>query len=113
MVDWRGRERGAALAVIRPANTQEVATAVAACSVAGIAIVPQGGMKLNYSHEVTRNEAFRGLSNEQLLELKNYSHFRKVHDPVKRQNLEADDAIFNKSFLDDVITDQPQGCWSI
>ena len=77
------------------------------------AIVPQGGMKLNYSHEVTRNEAFRGLSNEQLLELKNYSHFRKVHDPVKRQNLEADDAIFNKSFLDDVITDQPQGCWSI
>ncbi len=43
VVDWRGRERGAALAVIRPANTQEVATAVAACSVAGIAIVPQGG----------------------------------------------------------------------
>lgn len=77
------------------------------------AIVPQGGMKLTSSHEVQRNEAFRGLSNEQLLELENYSHFRKVHDPVKRQNLEADDAIFSKSFLDDVITDQPQGCWSI
>ena len=43
VVDWRGRERGAALAVIRPANTQEVATAVAVCSAAGIAIVPQGG----------------------------------------------------------------------
>ena len=70
-------------------------------------------MKLTYSHEVQRNEAFRGLSNEQLLELENYSHFRKVHDPVKRQNLEADDAIFSKSFLDDVVTDQPQGCWSI
>jgi len=53
------------------------------------------------------------LSNEQLLSLENYSHFRKVHDQAKRQALEADDAIFNKSFLDDVVTDQPQGCWSI
>lgn len=43
VVDWRGRERGAALAVIRPANTDEVATAVKICSAAGIAIVPQGG----------------------------------------------------------------------
>ncbi|MCX7896930.1 MAG: FAD-binding oxidoreductase [Rhodocyclaceae bacterium] len=41
--DWRGRYHGEALAVVRPANTQEVAAVVAACHRAGIAIVPQGG----------------------------------------------------------------------
>jgi FAD/FMN-containing dehydrogenase len=43
VVDWRGRERGAALAVVRPATTLEVATAVRLCAAAGVAIVPQGG----------------------------------------------------------------------
>jgi len=43
VVDWRGRERGSALVVIKPANTAEVAAAVAACARLGVAIVPQGG----------------------------------------------------------------------
>ncbi len=42
-VDWRGRERGVALAVVKPANTAEVAATVAACARVGVAIVPQGG----------------------------------------------------------------------
>lgn len=41
--DWRGRYRGAPLAVVRPANTAEVAAIVRACAAAGVAIVPQGG----------------------------------------------------------------------
>ena len=41
--DWRGLYRGAALAVLRPANTQQVADCVRICAEAGIAIVPQGG----------------------------------------------------------------------
>jgi FAD/FMN-containing dehydrogenase len=41
--DWRKRERGKALAVVRPANTQQVADVVKACAAAGVAIVPQGG----------------------------------------------------------------------
>ena len=41
--DWRRRVRGKALAVVRPANTQEVAAVVQACAAAGAAIVPQGG----------------------------------------------------------------------
>ena len=41
--DWRRRVRGKALAVVRPANTQEVAAVVKACAAAGTAIVPQGG----------------------------------------------------------------------
>ena len=42
-LDWRGRERGKALAVVRPATTAEVAAVVQACAAAGVAMVPQGG----------------------------------------------------------------------
>ena len=41
--DWRRRVHGKALAVVRPANTQEVAAVVKACAAAGVPIVPQGG----------------------------------------------------------------------
>jgi len=41
--DWRKRERGKALAVVRPANTQQVAAVVKACAAVGTSIVPQGG----------------------------------------------------------------------
>lgn len=41
--DWRGRYRGSALCVVRPASTGQVAAVVAACAEAGVAIVPQGG----------------------------------------------------------------------
>lgn len=76
-------------------------------------IIPQGSMKLNHKHEVQRNEAFNGLNNTEAFDLKNYSHFRNCLDATKKANLEADDAIFNKSFLDDVHTDLPKGCWSL
>ncbi|HEY8527475.1 MAG TPA: FAD-binding oxidoreductase [Acidimicrobiales bacterium] len=42
-VDWTGRWRGRALAVVRPASTDEVAAVVRACRAAGVALVPQGG----------------------------------------------------------------------
>ena len=41
--DWRGRYRGAALCVVRPANSGEVSAIVRACAQAGVPIVPQGG----------------------------------------------------------------------
>ena len=41
--DWRQRERGRALAVVRPGTTDEVAAVVRACAAHGAAIVPQGG----------------------------------------------------------------------
>ena len=42
-VDWRQRERGKALAVVRPSSTEEVAAVVKTCAQAGVSIVPQGG----------------------------------------------------------------------
>jgi len=70
-------------------------------------------MKLTPLHEVARNEAFRGLSVEECYKLNFYSHFRNVQDNSKKENLEADDAIFMRDFLDEVITDKPEGCWSL
>jgi FAD/FMN-containing dehydrogenase len=43
LTDWRGRYRGAALAVVRPGSAAEVSAVVQACVAAGVAIVPQGG----------------------------------------------------------------------
>ena len=42
-LDWRKRYRGKAKAVVRPADTQQVAAVVRLCSVAGVSLVTQGG----------------------------------------------------------------------
>ncbi len=42
-LDWRKREHGRALAVVRPGSTNEVAEVVKACAAAGVSMVPQGG----------------------------------------------------------------------
>ncbi len=42
-LDWRKREQGKALAVVRPASTEAVARVVQACAAAGVSMVPQGG----------------------------------------------------------------------
>ncbi|MDD2873703.1 MAG: FAD-binding oxidoreductase, partial [Azoarcus sp.] len=41
--DWRGRYRGAARAVVLPADTAQVAGVIAACHAAAVPVVPQGG----------------------------------------------------------------------
>src|SRR4051812_3985058 len=43
VVDWTGRFRGTTPALVRPGTVDEVASVVAACDDAGVAIVPQGG----------------------------------------------------------------------
>lgn len=41
--DWRGRYQGHALAIVRPADVDEVAAVVRLCALHGVSIVPQGG----------------------------------------------------------------------
>ncbi|MEH2501920.1 FAD/FMN-containing dehydrogenase [Bradyrhizobium sp. AZCC 1578] len=43
VVDWRGRYRGRAVAVVKPGSTAEVATVVRYCADKRLSIVPQGG----------------------------------------------------------------------
>ncbi|PTD21630.1 FAD-binding oxidoreductase [Sphingomonas fennica] len=42
-IDWRGRVRGSAVALLSPADTAEAADIVAMCAAAGVPLVPQGG----------------------------------------------------------------------
>ncbi len=43
IIDWRGRYRGDALAVVKPGSTQEVADVVRLCAENGVIVTPQGG----------------------------------------------------------------------
>src|SRR5258705_13375607 len=43
LTDWRDNYLGAALAVVRPATTEEVAAIVKLCAAEKVAVVPQGG----------------------------------------------------------------------
>ncbi|MBS0527267.1 MAG: FAD-binding oxidoreductase [Proteobacteria bacterium] len=43
LTDWRENYLGRALAIVRPANTQEVSEVVKLCAAEGVAVVPQGG----------------------------------------------------------------------
>ncbi|MDF1605131.1 FAD-binding oxidoreductase [Nocardioides sp. YIM 152315] len=43
VADWTGRFRGSPTAVVRPADTGQVAAVVGLCADAGVAVVPQGG----------------------------------------------------------------------
>ncbi len=43
LTDWRGRETGTALAVLRPGSTHEVAALVRLCNQYRVPVVPQGG----------------------------------------------------------------------
>jgi FAD/FMN-containing dehydrogenase len=43
LTDYRGNYLGRALAVVKPANTEEVSAVVKLCSEAGVPVVPQGG----------------------------------------------------------------------
>lgn len=43
LIDWRGRYRGEALAVVRPSSTEEVAAVVRVCVAHKIPMVPSGG----------------------------------------------------------------------
>ena len=43
LADWRGLYQGQAMAVLRPATTDEVSACVKLCAMQGIAIIPQGG----------------------------------------------------------------------
>ena len=64
-------------------------------------------------HQVKRNEAFKGLSQDQFLSLENYQHFRNVQTMTLKAELDKPSAPFNHRFLEPVLDDFPKGLWSI
>lgn len=76
LVDWLGKYRGAATAVVRPASTEEVSRVVAACAAARAPIVPQGG-RTSLSGGATPDASGRAVA----LSLARLNRIRAV-DPV-------------------------------
>ncbi len=76
-VDWTGRFRGRAGAVVRPSTAAEVADVIVACGEAGAAIVPQGGNTGLVGGSVPR-------AGEVVLSLRRLDRVRSV-DPVAGQ----------------------------
>jgi FAD/FMN-containing dehydrogenase len=82
--DWRGRYRGAARCVVRPATTEEVSAVVRACAGAGVAMVPQGG---NTSH---CGASIPDLSGEAILiSLSRLNRIRVIDAPNNTMTVEA------------------------
>ncbi len=65
-------------------------------------IFPQGAFKLIPIHELRRNENFKGLKKEDVLNINKYSHFRKPTQLDKIINIEKEEAIFQDNILDDL-----------
>lgn len=76
-------------------------------------IIPIGSIKLTPNHEVRRNEAFKGLTHDESLDLNNYLHFRSAQTAEKKKINEEDDAIFRHDFLESINDDPIKGSWSI
>ena len=76
-------------------------------------VCPMGAFKMTPQHELSRAEAFRGLSKADAGSLACYQHFRNVQHDDKKALLDKSDAPFHKDVLDPIEGDQPKGCWSL
>lgn len=76
-------------------------------------LCPVGSFKMIPTHQVRRNEAFKGLSHSDATNLNNYMHFRNVQTQQQKEDLNKPSAPFNERFLEPLVNDLPRGLWSI
>jgi len=75
-------------------------------------IAPCGSFKMTAQHQVRRNEAFKGLTPDQSLNVSSYLHFRNVLESDKKKQLDLPSAPFDSNFLEGIKDDKPNGCWN-
>lgn len=75
-------------------------------------IFPKGAFKLIPLHEIRKNETFKGLKPEELINISNYHYFRPITNPKRKEIIESDEAIFRHDFLDCVDEDPIKGSWT-
>jgi radial spoke head protein 9 len=78
-------------------------------------LAPSGAYKMTPTHQVRRNEAFRGLSvgGAESMQLRSYLHFRNVQTQEYKDQLDQPGAPFNAGFLEPIEHDFPRGQWTI
>ena len=77
------------------------------------AVSPVGAFKLTPTHQVRRNEAFKGLDHENATQFANYLHFRNVQNEQYKEQLDQPSAPFNAKFLEPITEDLPKGLWTL
>ena len=83
-VDWRGRFRGSALAVVKPSSTDEVAAIVKYAKAHGLSIVPQGG-----NTGLVGGSVPLGNGNELILSLARLNRIRSINTATDSVVVEA------------------------
>ena len=83
-IDWRRRYRGRALAIVRPADTLEVAAVVRACARHGASIVTQGGNTSLVGGSVPDTSG-----TQVVLSLKRMARIRDIDEPNLTMTVEA------------------------
>ncbi|KAA6361982.1 MAG: putative radial spoke head protein 9, partial [Streblomastix strix] len=76
-------------------------------------LVPSGYLYLTATHEIRINEAWKGLTQAESLQMSNYLHEIYPKDPYTRRNLEVKGIKPGPKFLDDASIDKPIGAWSL
>lgn len=76
-------------------------------------LAPVGAFKMTPTHQVRRNEAFKGLSADASASLQNYLHFRNVQTLTFKDQLDQPGAPFNPFFLEPLSDDLPRGQWTV
>jgi FAD/FMN-containing dehydrogenase len=83
-IDWRRRYRGRALAIVRPADTLEVAAVVRACARHGASIVTQGG-----NTSLVGGSVPDASGTQVVLSLKRMARIRDIDEPNLTMTVEA------------------------
>lgn len=85
-------------------------------------VVPEGAFKYIPSHEIRRNESYKGtlfailligLEKKDLPRLDKYYHFRNVQLQEKKIMLETSESVFRSDIFDPILSDHPKGAWSV
>jgi radial spoke head protein 9 len=76
-------------------------------------IFPKGAFRLLPIHEIRKNDNFKGLKPDELLDIRNFHYFRAITTKKRKEIIESDEAIFRFDFLDSVDEDPVDGCWSM
>jgi radial spoke head protein 9 len=77
------------------------------------AAVPTGAYGMNDNHAIVPTKDFKGLGITEATSLDRYVHFRPPASVASLRALARTDAQFYKSFLDQLTSDLPKGCWAV
>lgn len=78
-----------------------------------VAVVPKGAFLMEASHQISKNNAFEGLSHEAAGAARSYLHLRAPRSAAARAAPLRPGLVGPAAFLDPLEADRPDGVWSL